>query len=114
MVPQQRYTFRDEARGILPGYSGHLPATKDVMSGTPFGSMPKGPDPKPEDTVNVSLRAQTMFRERSVSPERPQRLDKRGVLPGSTYHVHGQKFQVGFSTQTGSDLPDMVAGVIHR
>ena len=30
MVPVKRYTYRDDAKGVVPGYKGHIPGTKDI------------------------------------------------------------------------------------
>ena len=115
MVPVSRYDFRDKTRGIVPGYRGHIPTTKDVISTSPFGGWTKDiVDPKPADPRDILTRGQTVSGERPGSPERPKRQDGRGIVPGSTYHVHQERYEVGISTCSDPMIPDMPAGVIHR
>ena len=114
MVPQTRYDFRQQTKGIIPGYRGHMPTTKDVISTSPFGALTKEVDPKPVDPRDILARAQSVSAERPGSPERPKRQDARGIVPGSTYHVHQERYEVGISTCSDPTIPDMPAGVIHR
>eukprot|EP00966_Prymnesium_polylepis_P087781 2031117-Prymnesium_polylepis.1 len=93
MVPQKRYEFRSQTKGIIPGYKGHIPATKDVMGTSPFGQLTTEPDLKPEDARDILARAQTVGEARPGSPPRPHRLDRRGIIPGATYHVHQERFE---------------------
>ena len=72
MMAKEKYTFREDMNGIIPGYKGHRRNAKDHMFSSAYGGLPKGKShPRPGSGVDVSSRAQTTTR--GASPELSQR-----------------------------------------
>jgi len=91
--------YRDEVRGIVPGYSGHVPRAQHAYSGTHYGPMELIKDPSPQKKLVAQARHPST--KEPVVLGDPYREMVDGIIPGYAGHVPKSAFTYGVSHQGG-------------
>ena len=107
--------------GVMVGYTGHVPRSRDKVGGCPLGGVPGRPgvrsaapdDTKglvqssnavagrPEPTLYVSEAHDPQGKGLFQKPKNP--VGNQGHMPGYAGHVHRARYTVGFSTAETED-----------
>jgi len=95
-------SYREEVRGIVPGYAGHVPRAQHQYSRTHFGPHELIKDPSPENKRVAQDRHPTT--KEKVEQGAPYRELVGGIVPGYAGHVPKSSFTYGVSAQ-GATAP---------
>jgi hypothetical protein len=117
----EKRDFRDEVKGVMVGYSGHVPRARDKVGGSPLGHLP-GTPVSPNGKVGIDMEsgirtlpedrakyfAQMDTQEDYTSEARDKgsggavkpKLYNEGIIPGYGGHKQAAKFSFGSTIYT--------------
>jgi len=94
-------SYREEVRGIVPGYAGHVPRAQHKYSGTHFGPQAIIKDSSPEKALVAQDRHPNT--KEKIELGKPYRELVGGIVPGYAGHVPKSAFTYGVSAQGATE-----------
>ncbi|KAL1495928.1 hypothetical protein AB1Y20_014570 [Prymnesium parvum] len=104
--------YRKEVNGIIPGYTGHVPAARDEYGYSTYGNLPAEPKAQsPVGNPNLGggiiggvVRGQGVTADVTTGAPEYRKVNPRGILPGYKGFVPGARDKYGGTTFGGGPL----------